>query len=486
MRRLYLALSVMTLACSRTLPPVAQTLPAPVEAASDSAAPPTARAAAAAIELTAPEPESQPSQPDAVTTDSALLSETFWEVDVAPDGLENEPTWDMNIEPYQVHERVQYYVKYFQDPARERFDVWLNRMPRWESMIRGAFREAGLPEDFVYLAIVESGYSNTAVSCAGAVGMWQFIYSTGRLYDLEVNRWIDERRDPFRATRAAAAYLADLTAEFGSHYLAAAAYNGGPGRVRRGIARLASQSTGPSDDTFFELASSRRYLRLETRDYVPKFIAAAMIAKEPNRYGFFPNEPLAPWQFDEVPIVDATGLDVIAELADTSVQAILELNPQFIRGITPPGREVSVRVPAGRGESVRARYRELPASERVNSVDHVIRRGETLGGLSKRYSVPLRAIQEANRGVDPRRLRVGQRVMIPTSGTIVPAAAWADGDGRPQYPRRCGRSYRVRRGDTMSHIATRFGVSLTALLRANQMRSSDVLRAGATIRIPSR
>lgn len=486
MRRVSWVLLGSSLACSGGIsssPPAqltpVDTVTARPEAIVEPASPPPAL-----VPDTILAPEMAPQVPDTV----GWLSETsFWEEEVLPDATADAgPSWDVDVESHQFDERVLYYVDYFQGPARERFDIWLDRMPRYEEMIRAAFRGKGLPEDLVYLGIVESGYSNTAVSCAGAVGMWQFMYSTAKLYDLEVNQWVDERRDPVRATQAAAAYLADLTSEFGSPYLAAAAYNGGPGRVRRGIARLASRSSGPSDDTFFELASSRRHLRRETRDYVPKFIAAALIAKEPERYGFEIDSEAESWQYDEILIPDATGLDVLAELADTSVAALIVLNPQFVRGITPPRREVRVRVPAGRGTQVTERYADLPVSTRVNSVEHRIRRGETLGGLSKRYKVPLKAIRAANPGVRPTRLRIRQRILIPTSGTIVPAAAWADGSGRPRYPRRCGRSYRVKRGDTMGHIAQRFRVSLTVLLRANRMRSTDMLRAGAVIRVPAR
>jgi membrane-bound lytic murein transglycosylase D len=388
-------------------------------------------------------------------------------------------TWDIDVESFQDHGRVQYYLDFFMGPARDRFAIWLTRLPRYEAMIRESLRAKGLPEDLVYLALIESGYSNTAVSRARAVGMWQFIAGTGRGYGLRIDQWVDERRDPFLATEAAANHLADLSEQFQSYYLAAAAYNAGAGRITRGLARLASQPDTLTDDTFFELASQRRLLRRETRDYVPKLIAAALIAKEPARYGFTPIDSLEPLRFDEVTVPDVTGLDVIADLADTSLTALRELNPHLYRGITPPRRTVAVRVPEGRGAMVAERYAALPVEKRVRHVEHFVQRGETLSHISQRYRVSVSSIQAANPGVRPRALRIGQRLVIPLSVRGAPTRA------RSAPPAGGTRTvHRVRAGETMSELAERYGVGLSVLLRANGMHAEDLLRAGSTIRIP--
>jgi len=264
------------------------------------------------------------------------------------------PTFDIDVSSFATNRRVLEYLEFFQVDSRDRFEIWLARLGRYEGMIRERLRAKHLPEDLLYLCLIESGFSNTAVSRAKAVGMWQFMASTGRLYGLTVDPWVDERRDPFRATEAAVNYLADLRERLGSVYLAAAAYNTGVGRIERGIDRLPGEQDSVDDRTFFQL-SDRRYLRRETRDYVPKLIAAALIAKQPQRYGFQP-EPLPPLVFDEITVPDATGLDVVARLADTTVAALLDLNPQFVRGVTPPGRSVVVRVPRGHGTQVAERY----------------------------------------------------------------------------------------------------------------------------------
>src|SRR5205814_1145303 len=369
-----------------------------------------------------------------------------------------EPTFDIDVTSFATNRRVLEYLEFFQVDSRDRFEIWLARLGRYQGMIRERLRAKRLPEDLLYLCLIESGFSNTAVSRAKAVGMWQFMASTARLYGLTVDPWVDERRDPFRATEAAANYLADLRERLGSVYLAAAAYNAGVGRIERGIDRLPGEPDSVDDRTFFQL-SDRRYLRRETRDYVPKLIAASLIAKQPARYGF-EVEPQSPLVFDEVTVPDATGLDVVARLADTAVAVLLELNPQYVRGVTPPGRSVVVRVPRGRGTLVAVRYDSLPITERITFVDHyvsrgqtnVIRydslpiteritfvdhyvsRGQTLSDIAKRYRVTLAMLEGANPRIRAHALRVGQRIIVPMSGRIVPAGAWA-APPEPRYRR---------------------------------------------------
>jgi peptidoglycan lytic transglycosylase D len=410
-----------------------------------------------------------------------------------------EPTFDIDVTSFAANRRVLEYLEFFQVDAHDRFAIWLTRLGRYEGMIRGRLRAKRLPEDLVYLTLVESGLSNTAVSRARAVGMWQFIASTGRLYGLTVDPWVDERRDPFRATEAAVNYLADLRERLGgSAYLAAAAYNAGVGRIERGLGRLPGETDSVTDNTFFQLAD-RRYLRRETRDYVPKLIAASLVAKQPGRYGFEDIRPLAPLVFDEVSVPDATGLDVLARLADTTVEALLELNPQFVRGITPPGRSVSVRVPRGRGTVLAARYDTLPVTDRITFVDHYVSRGQTLSDIARRYRVTVVMLQTANPRVKSHALRVGERIIVPMSGRMVPAAAWSvppeprarriqrrGGRGGGEGGSRAGDAHRVELGETMSEIARTYAVSLAELLDYNGLTMESVIRAGDVVRIPPR
>jgi membrane-bound lytic murein transglycosylase D len=430
--------------------------------------------------------------PAAPRTNQPLAGEDVREEAERLFGSDAAATFDIDVTTFAGHRRVLEYLEFFQLDARDRFEIWLSRLGRYEGMIRERLRARGLPEDLVYLTLIESGLSNTAVSRARAVGMWQFMAATGRGYGLQIDPWMDERRDPFKATDAAVAHLDDLVERLGSVYLAAAAYNAGAGRIEREIRRLPGEPDTVGDRTFFQIAD-RRNLRRETRDYVPKLIAAALIAKQPARYGFTDIQRLSPLVFDEVSVPDATGLDVLARLADTSVAAMLELNPQFVRGITPPQRAVIVRVPRGKGASVAERYAELPANERVTFVDHYVTAGQTLSTIAQRYKVTVTMLQAANPHLRARSLRIGQRVIVPMSGRVVPRGAWSN-PPEPRVRRTSNRyrsvsgatQHRVTRGETASGIARRHGVALAALLEANDLTVESVIRPGDVLRIPSR
>ncbi len=401
-----------------------------------------------------------------------------------PNTMVTPVTWDIEVQPFIDHHRVRYYVDFFQGKARDRFAIWLTRLPRYEAMIRQHMIANDIPSDMVYLAMIESGYSNTAVSRSRAVGMWQFMKATGRMYGLRVDYWIDERRDPYKATDAAARHLADLRDRFGSLFLAAAAYNAGAGRVSRGLRRLPASQRDPdeiSDATFFQL-SQTRYLVRETKDYVPKLIAAAVIAKQPERYGFTVPEGIEPFSYDSLFVPDATGLDVIAKLADTDLRTIRALNPQYIRLATPPGERAMVRVPPGTGDSTVARFAVLPAGKRVTYLVHVVKNGDTMGHISRRYRVSLRDLQLANPGVKPRTLRIGYRLIIPTGGIPSREVRLAM-QGNPNRP---NVSYhKVRSGDSIWLISRRYGISQSQLRRWNGL-SGDVIRPGQRLRVKGR
>ena len=267
-----------------------------------------------------------------------------------PLGLSTNPANAARFEiPLETNEAVDRWIEFFAVRAHDRFATYLTRAGRYEDMIRTRLREAELPEDLLYLAMIESGMNPNAYSRAHAAGMWQFIRGTGRLYGLEVRLWVDERRDPYKATDAAIAHLADLYDQFGSWYLAAAAYNAGAGRVSRGIKR-----TGSTD--FWDLADAR-VLRSETRNYVPKLIAAAIIAKNPEKYGFDDVVPEKPLEFETVEVPDATSFDVLAEAAGVSEDEIRLLNPQYARRVTPPSRSPRSGFRSARASSSSSRTR---------------------------------------------------------------------------------------------------------------------------------
>jgi membrane-bound lytic murein transglycosylase D len=392
-------------------------------------------------------------------------------------------SWDIDVDTYHDHDRVQYYLDFFQGKGRERMGIWLSRMPRYEGMIRERLQEQGLPGDLVYLALIESGFSNSATSRSKAVGMWQFMKGTAKGYGLRVDSWVDERRDPYRSTAAAAKHLRNLNDRFGSLYLAAAAYNAGAGKVSRGVRRLPDDDADSlnSDATFFRLYDTK-LLRRETKDYVPKLIAAARIAKEPSRYGFAV-ESTEPATYDSIIVPTMTGLDVIARLADTTVAAVRELNPEYLRLATPPGVHSVVRIPTGRGPTTVAAYEQLPADRRITFLEHTVTRGQTLSGIAARYGVSTRLVIEANPRVRGRKLRPGQRIIVPTGGAISTSVARRMAD--PVEPAASSPTgfHRVRRGETLSGLAVEYGVTMRQLRAWNALGDEGVVRAGQRIRV---
>ncbi len=424
-------------------------------------------------------------RPDAGNSGDTAIAEPAEPVDGGANALANAVTWDIDVETYNSHDRVQYYLDFFQGRGRERMGIWLSRMPRYEAVIRERLQREDLPGDLVYLALIESGFSNTATSRAKAVGMWQFMKGTAKLYGLRVDSWVDERRDPYRATDAAARHLRDLNRRFGSLYLAAAAYNAGSGKVSRGLIRLPDDdSESPHSDAAFFRLYDTKLLRRETKDYVPKLIAAALIAKQPKRYGFKVG-PAAPAAYDSIVVPDMSGLDVIARLADTTVTAIRELNPQYLRLATPAGTRSVVRLPLGRGPATAAAYAELPPRQRVTFVEHFVVRGETLGGIALRYRVSQSMLAAANPKLKSRSIRIGQRVIVPTGGALSTSVALRMAEPVVAAGTHTGTFHRVRRGETISEIADEFGVTQRELRDWNGLDQRGRIRIGQRLRIAS-
>jgi membrane-bound lytic murein transglycosylase D len=252
------------------------------------------------------------------------------------------PGWDPSLEeelknwehqvkfdvPIQMNKQVRAYLVYFSTERKEVIRRYLSRSTRYLPMIKEVFQEAGLPEDLAYLAMVESGFNNKAYSPAAASGMWQFIKGTGLRYGLAIDSYVDERRDPEKATRAAANYLLDLYKQFGSWYLAAASYNCGEGRVQREL----NQS---NHKNFWEL-SANMCLPTETKNYVPQMIAATIIAKNPEKFGFKNVPYLPPLKIEKVKVTEPTSLTAAAVAVNIPAEEVTALNPELLRGVTPP------------------------------------------------------------------------------------------------------------------------------------------------------
>lgn len=420
---------------------------------------------------------------DSAPTDSAAIARRATDLfgdqpsavpGVAADATATAPTWDIEVHEYESTDRVEHYVHLFAGSARDRIAARLERGTRYEGMIRARMREGGIPEDMYYLALVESGFDPNAYSRAAAVGMWQFMTSTGRDMGLRIDWWVDERRDPFKSTIAAVKFIKGLRDQFGSLYLAAAAYNGGPGRISRGLTRYADDFEGTTgDDLFFALAE-KDYLRNETREYVPQLIAAALIAKEPQRYGM-KIDPQPEVTYDSVRVGPATALTAVAHAANTPPDTIRELNPHVLRGVTPPKDSFFVRVPTGTADSAAAALAEMPKSEKLGLFTIESKKGESFESIARKNGVSARLVALYNpkvRKLKSGNLPAGTTVLVPTE--IVGATSVSAPDPEiERYGPSAGSSsttHVVKRGESLGIIAKRYGTSTETLMRLNGLK----------------
>lgn len=401
-------------------------------------------------------------------------------------------TWDIDVRSYETHEMVSQYIGIFTGRARDYMERSISRGTRFDTMLRRKFRESGLPEDMTYLALIESSYMPHAYSRAAAVGMWQFMAPTARGIGMRVDWWVDERRDPMRATDGAIDFLTDLHDAYGSWYLAAAAYNGGPGRVSRGLKRFSEAMDGSEgEDRFFALAE-QKYLPSETKAYVPKLIAAAMVAKEPARYGLRV-DTLPEFAYDSVNVPAGTALGAVAKAAGVLLEIVTDLNPHFLRGVTPPDGVSEVRIPVGTAQVFDAAFATVPASERLGWSEERFTSARSLQAVADWAGIPVKSIRWVNPklGTDRRgRIAAGTLVRIPTALAIAGARDVPD----PSIARYgssttslVSKRVRVRSGETLASVARRSGVSVARLRALNGIKGSRV-RAGQVlvVRRPSR
>lgn len=387
------------------------------------------------------------------------------------------PVGDIALAPsffcVQVPDRqeVRDLIAEFVGPQRKTTLEGLRRSGRYLPMMRSVFAEEGLPLELVHLSFVESHFVPDARSVSGALGLWQFIESTGRNYGLRIDEWVDERLDPEAATRAAARHLGDLYARFGDWNLAVAAYNAGSGGVGRAVDRTAAGS-------FWDLYGVRA-LRDETCRYVVKFLAAVSIAEEPAALGLDvgPTEP--PVSYDTVWVEGSVDLQAIARAAGAPEGALGPLNPALRRGRTPPGPgSYPVRVPAGLGHCVAREARQLPVEEPPPvAPTHIVLRGETLAKIARLHGTTARVLSALNAIAPKGRLRTGQELRLPPPATEESAEGLKG--QTVASDRKADRDVHVvRRGDTVWSIARRYRVAPGDLLRWNNRYSGAVLRPG--------
>lgn len=379
--------------------------------------------------------------------------------------------------PLTLNSKVEYFLYYFQTSGKPSFSRWLSRSSRYIPMMKEILKREGMPEDLVYVAMIESGFHLHARSWANAVGPWQFISETGRRYSLRIDQWVDERKDPVKATTAAALYLKELYGMFnGDWYLAAAGYNAGENKILRAISMY-------NTNDFWEI-SRGSYLKRETKEYVPKLLAAAIIAKDPARYGFSDIAYLPAIEFDTVRIPSRTDLELVAKLSGTSYETIRELNPDLRHWCTPPNYpDYELKLPKGTRQQFELEYAKVPDdkrfTEKVLYARYQVRKKESLKSIARRFGTSPAALSELN-GLSSKSRIAGKTLVVPVKQTVD-----FSHEGRaPQASVKKGtfaKYYTVKKGDTLDALAKRFKVSARLLSSWNNLKSKVALKPGRRI-----
>ncbi len=366
--------------------------------------------------------------------------------------------------PLVLNDSVEKNLEYFQYRIHERFQSYLDRFHHYQDLVEPVFRELGLPPELMYLSLVESGFNPRAFSRSRASGPWQFMKGTGRVYGLDVDWYLDERRDPIKSTVAAAHHLRDLYDQFGSWPLALGAYNAGSGKISRAI-----KKTGTRD--FWKIRQSR-HIRRETKDYVPRFIAATLIAQNPTAYGFSTPDGDR-HEFEEVLITKRVHLSAVTQQTGIPVEELQRLNPELRRSIVPSltGPGYYLKVPLGMASLVEELHPTLTVWSQPPPLPtewHTVRRGESLSVVAKRFGMKVSQLKEMN-NLRSNFIRVGTKLRV-------------RGEVDDDYADTEITWYRVRSGDSLGSIATRFRKSVDSLMRLNNL-SSHIIHPGDRLRV---
>ena len=367
--------------------------------------------------------------------------------------------------PLVSSKQINRIIDYFQNREHKRFQEWLNNAGLYKEHMVPILKEYGLPEEIFYLALIESGYNPVAYSYAHAAGQWQFIASTGAIYGLKRNWWIDERRDPIKSTYAAAKYLKKLFDEFDDWFLALAAYNTGEMRVWRAIRREGTRD-------YWKLRS----LPKQTRNYIPTMMAGMTIALDPEKYGF-ENMPKETWKWDEITISKCYEFEDIARVSGVSSTVLKQYNPELRRWMTPPEIENYIlRVPIGKGKGLVEKLSELPNVEtKPQWTTHTVRRGQTLSYIARKYGTSVSALISANNIRNKNQLRVKQVLKIPTSNYYAVTTVSSDQNVV---------THKVKKGETLSEIGEQYGVGVSKIRSLNNLYGKRFIYPGQRLKIP--
>ncbi|MCD6099474.1 MAG: LysM peptidoglycan-binding domain-containing protein [Candidatus Marinimicrobia bacterium] len=363
--------------------------------------------------------------------------------------------------PIVTNRKIKKIINFYCTRERDNFQKWLNRSGRYRDIMVPILRSYGLPDEIFYLALIESGFSPFAYSYAHAVGPWQFVTGTAAKYGLKRNWWVDERRDFIKSTHAAAKYLRDLYKEFNDWFLALAAYNCGELNVLRAIRREGTRD-------FWKLQTLPR----QTRNYIPNLMAAIIIAKNPEKYGF-EYKPLPRLQWDEVILDKSYDLEAIARVTGIPAKTLKEYNPELRRWMTPPDvKEYVLRVPYGKGEHVRKNLKKIPHLKTgPRWIVHRVRRGQTLWYIARKYGTTVSAIVSANKIRNENQIKVGQKLLIP----IREYRGFTSGKKKIVHV--------VKKGESLYLIARKYRVSVRQLIAWNNLYGRRYIYPGQRLYI---
>ena len=362
--------------------------------------------------------------------------------------------------PITMNSRVEGWIDYFTGRGRPHMERYLSRSSRYIPVMKQILKREGLPEDLVYLALIESGFNLRARSRAKAVGAWQFIKGTGRRYGLRIDGWIDERHDPIRSTEAAASYLRDLYLMFESWYLAAAAYNAGEYKILRSI-------NATKSNNFWTIAQTS-HLRRETKDYVPKLIAAAIIAKNPEKYGFEDITYLDPLEYETVSVGFSVSMNKVAQLVDAPEDELHDLNPHLLRGMVPPGASAfEIRVPTGSRTLVERAVATMRANLVPSQMDkeYSVRRGDTLASVARQHRIRKNDLAVANNLSVREKIQPGMTLIVPHGAAKVTVS---------EAPKGGAMVHKVRSGESLWSIAEQYDVTVGDLFDWNELESGKI------------
>ncbi len=353
-------------------------------------------------------PPSDPEGADVEALEPPIRGESNQDRKAEPlpiDRRKKEPDFDI---PIVINDKVEQCIQLYQTKIREKFATWLGRSTKYIPFMQNLLKEHGLPEDLVYLSLIESGFNPYAYSRAKAAGLWQFISQTGRRYGLRVNWWVDERRDPEKSTIAAAKYLKDLYEMFACWYLAAAGYNAGEYKIVNAIKKYRTED-------FWRL-TKHPYLKPETKNYVPLMIAAAVVAKSPEKYGFIEIDYQEPLRYEKVKVPELTDLSLVAKACETSLEEIKSLNPELQRGVTPPNEaQYEIKIPFQKKDLFLKNFGVLNPNAKYPFKTHLVKKGETLKGIARLYRVDLDPLLEINHLGKSSQISNGMTLSIPIS-----------------------------------------------------------------------